>query len=74
MDQSLDKNTGDLAIAEAAQNARRDRRKHDIVEHGLLLQQSGNTMSAVEYLKASDIDLHVIRRVLLEPQCRRRGN
>jgi hypothetical protein len=29
-------------------------------------------VSAVEFLKARDVDLHVIRRVLLEPH-RRRG-
>lgn len=73
MDQSLYKNTGDLAVAEI-QDSRVDGRKHDIVEEGILLQEGGNTMSAVEYLKASDVDLDVIRRVLLEPQRRRRAS
>jgi hypothetical protein len=69
MDQSPDKNMGALAIAES--NNRLDRRQHDIVEHAVYLQLSGNTVSAVEFLKARDVDLQVIRRVLMEPHLRR---
>jgi hypothetical protein len=72
MEQSPYTDSGDLAIPEA-NNSRIDRRKHDIVEQGLQVQQSSNTMSAIEYLRALDVDPQVIRRVLLEPNRRRGG-
>jgi hypothetical protein len=59
---------GDLAVAN---DARMDRQKHDIVQHGISMQQSSNTMSAVEYLKSRDVAPHVIERVLLDPRRRR---
>jgi hypothetical protein len=61
---------GDLAIATPA-DARLDLRQRDIVDHGVLMQQRSNTMSAVEYLKSRDIDPRVIERVLLGPRYRR---
>lgn len=61
---------GDLAIATPS-DPRHDRQKSDIVEHGISMQQSSNTMSAVEYLKSRDVAAHVIERVLLEPRRRR---
>jgi len=61
---------GDHAIATAT-DPRLDRQKRDIVQHGISMQQSSNTMSAVEYLKSRDVAAHVIERVLLEPRRRR---
>ena len=51
---------------------RRDHRCRDIVDHAVAVQQSRNTMSAVEYLKSHDIAGAVIERVMLEPERRRR--
>jgi hypothetical protein len=50
---------------------RRDMRCRDIVDHAISVQESRNTMSAVEFLKSHDIAAHVIERVLLEPERRR---
>lgn len=50
---------------------RQDGRRRDIVNHAICVQESSNTMSAIEYLKAHDIDAAVIARVLLEPMHRR---
>jgi hypothetical protein len=50
---------------------RRDLRCRDIVDHAISVQESSNTMSAVEYLKSHDIAAHVIERVLLDPDRRR---
>jgi hypothetical protein len=63
--------TGDVAFARA-DYTRQDGRRRDIVNHAISVQESSNTMSAIEYLKAHDIDPAVIARVLLEPM-RRRG-
>lgn len=62
--------SGDLAVATPVE-ARLDRQKRDIVQHGISMQQTSNTMSAVEYLKSRDVAPHVIERVLLEPRRRR---
>jgi hypothetical protein len=61
---------GDLAIA-APTDARLDQHKRDIVQHGISMQESSNTMSAVEFLKSRGVAPHVIERVLLEPRRRR---
>ena len=50
---------------------RRDIRCRDIVDHAIAVQESRNTMSAVEYLKSHDIDADVIERVMLDPDRRR---
>ena len=50
---------------------RQDTRRRDIVEHALMMQKSSNTMSALEFLMAQEIDATVIERVLLEPHRRR---
>lgn len=52
---------------------RRDNRCRDIVDHAIAVQQSRNTMSAVEYLKSHDIAGAVIERVMLGPERRRRN-
>jgi len=62
--------SGNSALAEADYQ-RQDLRKRDIVNHGISVQESSNTVAAIEYLKAHDIDADVIERVLLEPQRRR---
>jgi hypothetical protein len=50
---------------------RRDIRCRDIVDHAISVQESRNTMSAVEYLKSHDIGADVIERVMLDPDRRR---
>ena len=50
---------------------RHDGRRRDIVNHAISVQESSNTVAAIEYLKAHDIDAAVIERVLLEPLRRR---
>lgn len=70
MNQQNIQNFGDTAVAEPDYQ-RQDLRKRDIVNHGICVQESTNTVSAVEYLKSHDIDPAVIKRVLLEPQRRR---
>jgi hypothetical protein len=63
--------TGALA---AFHDARTDARQRMIVDAGIAVQGSSNTMSAVEYLRTRDIGSHVIERVLLEPHRRRSGS
>ena len=55
-------------------DARTDARQRVIVDAGIAVQGSSNTMSAVEYLRTRDIRSHVIERVLLEPHRRRSGS
>ena len=67
-------NTSVLALVESSSepdHQRHDLRRRDIVNHAIQVQASGNTMSALEYLKAHDIEPAVIERVLLEPTRRR---
>lgn len=71
MNQLRQSGSSDLAVAEADYQ-RLDLRRRDIVNHGISVQESSNTVSAIEYLKSHDIDPDVIERVLLEPN-RRRG-
>ena len=71
-------NDNDNAMAgnrvEAEPNCeRRDHRRRDIVDHAIAVQQSRNTMSAVEYLKSHDVAGAVIERVMLGPERRRRN-
>lgn len=61
---------GNLALDDSNYE-RRDLRCRDIVDHAISVQESRNTMSAVEYLKSHDIASHVIERVLLDPERRR---
>jgi hypothetical protein len=62
--------SGDLAIVTPG-DARLDQRQRDIVDYGISMQTTSNTMSAFEYLKSRDVDSRVIERVLLEPRRRR---
>jgi hypothetical protein len=60
-------------VADAQDHYERlDMRRRDVVNHAISVQESSNTMAAIEYLKAHDVDAAVIERVLLEPQRRRR--
>jgi hypothetical protein len=45
---------------------------HAIVNHGIAVQSSLNTVCAVEYMKSHNIDPDVIERVLLHPEQRRK--
>jgi hypothetical protein len=71
MENSAVESTGALA---AIIDARTDARQRVIVDAGIAVQGSSNTMSAVEYLRTRDIRSHVIERVLLEPHRRRSGS
>ena len=57
--------------ADGRGDARTDVRQRVIVDDGIAVQCSINTMSAVEYLRSRDIARAVIERVLLEPSRRR---
>jgi hypothetical protein len=70
MNHSRNSLAGDLALDEPNYQ-RRDMRCRDIVDHAISVQESSNTMSAVEYLKSHDVAAHVIERVLLDPERRR---
>ena len=71
MNQHVLSSPGDASVAEPDYE-RIDLRRRDVVNHAISVQESSNTMAAIEYLKAHDIDAQVIERVLLEPQRRRR--
>ena len=43
-----------------------------VVDRGILVQSSFNTVCAIEYLKSHNIDPQVIERVLLHPEQRRK--
>ena len=62
---------GDNIAIDEPNYERRDVRCRDIVDHAIAVQESRNTMSALEYLKSHDIDADVIERVLLDPDHRR---
>lgn len=72
MNQTDNSLASNLALDEPSYE-RRDLRCRDIVDHAISVQESSNTMSAVEYLKSHDISAEVIERVLLDP-ARRRAN
>jgi len=55
----------------AMDESRTDARQRRIVDAGIAVQGSANTMSAFEFLRARDIGADVIERVLLEPHRRR---
>lgn len=53
-------------------------RKNDIcssvVERGIVVQNSFNTVCAIEYLKSHNVDPKIIERVLLHPDQRRKAH
>jgi hypothetical protein len=68
MEQSPVEQADILAVMD---ESRTDARRRRIVDAGIAVQVSINTMSAFEYLRTRDIGTHVIERVLLEPHRRR---
>jgi hypothetical protein len=50
-----------------------DEQSRDIVDRGILVQASFNTMCAIEYLKSNNVHAHIIERVLLHPELRRKS-
>ena len=68
MEQSPVEQADILAVMD---ESRIDARRRRIVDAGIAVQVSSNTMSAFEYLRTRDIGTHVIERVLLEPHRRR---
>ena len=70
MEQALSERTARLP---AMDESRTDLRRRRIVDAGIAVQGSSNTMSAVEYLRTRDIGAKIIERVLLEPHLRRSG-
>ena len=58
-------------MAAGVSEERTDGQQCAIVDDGIAMQFSANTMSAVEYLRSRDIGRAVIERVLLEPTRRR---
>jgi hypothetical protein len=66
--------TAQITPMAAMSEARTDARQRLIVDAGIAVQGSSNTMSAVEYLRTRDVRTHVIERVLLEPHRRRSGS
>ena len=71
MEQALSERTARLP---AMDESRTDLRRRRIVDAGIAVQGSSNTMSAVEYLRTRDIGAKIIERVLLEPHLRRSGS
>ncbi|MGV7206876.1 hypothetical protein ACLB1G_03360 [Oxalobacteraceae bacterium A2-2] len=43
-----------------------------VVDQGIVVQESFNTVCAVEYLKSNNVNPDVIERVLLHPEQRRK--
>jgi hypothetical protein len=50
---------------------RRDERISAVVERGISVQSSFNTICAIEYMKSHNVAPEVIERVLLHPEQRR---
>jgi hypothetical protein len=68
MEQSPIGQTDGLATMD---ESRTDARQRRIVDAGIAVQGSSNTMSAFEYLRTRNVGTDVIERVLLEPHRRR---
>jgi hypothetical protein len=51
---------------------RHDEASSAVVERGITVQTSFNTMCAIEYLKSHNVQPSVIERVLLHPDQRRK--
>ncbi len=51
---------------------RLDEQSCAVVDRGILVQSSFNTICAIEYLKSHNVDPQVIERVLLHPEQRRK--
>jgi hypothetical protein len=53
---------------------RHDEELSAVIDRGIMVQNSFNTMCAIEYLKSHNVDPLVIERVLLQPDQRRQAN
>lgn len=53
---------------------RRDEECSAVVERGITVQDSFNTVCAIEYLKSHNVHPKVIERVLLHPDQRRKSS
>lgn len=53
---------------------RRDERSSAVVDRGITVQSSFNTICAIEYLKSHNVAPQVIERVLLHPEQRRKDH
>ena len=51
---------------------RHDERSSAVVERGIIVQSSFNTICAIEYMKSHNVSPQVIERVLLHPEQRRK--
>jgi len=51
---------------------RHDKQSSAVVERGIIVQASFNTICAIEYMKSHNVDPQVIERVLLNPDQRRK--
>lgn len=54
------------------QQQRQDQESSAVVERGITVQSSFNTVCAIEYMKSHNVDPKVIERVLLHPEQRRK--
>lgn len=59
------------AVPATALHARHDEASSAVIDRGILVQSSFNTVCAIEYLKSHNVDPDVIERVLLHPEQRR---
>jgi hypothetical protein len=50
---------------------RSDERSSAIVERGIIVQSTFNTVCAIEYLRSHNVQAGIIERVLLHPEQRR---
>lgn len=53
---------------------RKDEASSAVVEKGLIVQTSFNTVCAIEYMKSHNVKPQVIERVLLHPEQRRQSS
>lgn len=53
------------------QQQRSDERSSAIVERGIVVQSTFNTVCAIEYLRSHNVQPGIIERVLLHPEQRR---
>lgn len=51
---------------------RRDEQSSAVVDRGIIVQSSFNTICAIEYMKSHNVAPQVIERVLLHPEQRRK--
>lgn len=53
---------------------RQDQASSAVVEKGIVVQTSFNTVCAIEYMKSHNVNPRVIERVLLHPDQRRKSS